>query len=48
MWWGTPVIPANWEVEVGGMQSEADPGKVSRKPYLKNKLKPKDWGWGGL
>jgi hypothetical protein len=35
-----PVIPATWEVEVGGSQSEASLWK-NVKPYLKNKLKKK-------
>jgi hypothetical protein len=30
-------IPATWEVEVGGLRSEAGPDK-SMRPYLKNKL----------
>jgi hypothetical protein len=40
MWWHMPEIPATWEVEVGGSQLEASPGKCMR-PYLKNKLKQK-------
>jgi hypothetical protein len=35
-----PVIPATKEAEVGGSESEADPGKIKR-PYVKNKLKAK-------
>jgi hypothetical protein len=31
------VIPATWNVEVGGLRSEIGPGKNMR-PYLKNKL----------
>jgi hypothetical protein len=34
------VIPATWEAEVGGLQSEASPGK-SMRPYLKNKPESK-------
>jgi hypothetical protein len=39
-----PVIPATWEVEVGGSQFKANQGKVSWRPYLKNKLKAKELG----
>jgi hypothetical protein len=38
-----PVIPASWEANVGGSQSEATMGK-SRKPYLKNKQEAKGLG----
>jgi hypothetical protein len=38
-----PVIPATWEVEVGGWLFEAGSDKSSR-PYLKNKLKAKGLG----
>jgi hypothetical protein len=34
------VLPATWEVEVGGLWSVAGLGK-SMRPYLKNKLKAK-------
>jgi hypothetical protein len=40
-----PLIPAAWEAEMGGSQSEASSGK-SRGPYLKNKLKAKGLGEG--
>jgi hypothetical protein len=32
-----PIIPATWEVEVGGSQSKASPGKVERRLHLKIK-----------
>jgi hypothetical protein len=32
------VIPATLEAEVRGSQFEVCPGKVSARPYLKNKL----------
>jgi hypothetical protein len=38
-----PVIPATWEVEVGGSRSEVSTGKVIR-PYLKMKIKTKEPG----
>jgi hypothetical protein len=40
-----PVIPATWEMETGESQSEVGLGKSGR-PYLKNKVKAKDWGCG--
>jgi hypothetical protein len=40
MWWLMSMIPATWEAEVGGLQSEASPGK-SMRPYLKNKPESK-------
>jgi hypothetical protein len=33
------VAPATWEAAVGGPPSKASLGKVSARPYLKNKLK---------
>jgi hypothetical protein len=36
-----PIIPANWEAEAGESCSKADLGKISKRPYLKNRLKPK-------
>jgi hypothetical protein len=44
-WWSTSVIPATWEAEVGESWFEVSQGKSSR-PFLKNKLKQKDWGQG--
>jgi hypothetical protein len=38
-----PVIPAIWEVEVGGSWLMASPGK-RRRPYMKNKPKAKRAG----
>jgi hypothetical protein len=38
-----PIILAIQEAEVGGLWSEASPGKIMR-PYLKNKLKAKALG----
>jgi hypothetical protein len=35
------IIPANKEVEVGRLLSDAAPGKASMRPYLKNQLKKK-------
>jgi hypothetical protein len=40
-----PVIPTFWETEAGRSQSEAGMGR-NVKPYLKNKLKQKNWGCG--
>jgi hypothetical protein len=34
-WWCMPVIPAKWEVEVGGSQTEVSP----RQKYKKKKKK---------
>jgi hypothetical protein len=42
MWWHMHVVPATQEGEVGGSSSEAILDKSVR-PYLKNKLKQKDW-----
>jgi hypothetical protein len=40
------VVPATWDVEIGGSWFETTQGKNER-PYLKNKLKMyKDWGHG--
>jgi hypothetical protein len=36
-----PVVPVKWEAEAGGSQLEASLGKVSVRPYLKNKLNAK-------
>jgi hypothetical protein len=41
MWWFAPVSPATQEGEVRGLQLKASLGKVSTRPYLKNKLKIK-------
>jgi hypothetical protein len=41
VWWCTPVIPATREVKVGKLQIQASLNKVSRRPYLKSKLKIK-------
>jgi hypothetical protein len=42
------MVPATKE-ETGGTQSKASPGKVSGRPYLKNKLKAKGLSaWGKL
>jgi hypothetical protein len=35
------VVPAIWQLELGGSQLEASLDKVSVRPYLKNKLKAK-------
>jgi hypothetical protein len=43
MWWHMPVIPATEEVDVGGMQLEADLGKSVR-PYVKFKRTAKGQG----
>jgi hypothetical protein len=40
-WWFMPIIPPTQKAEVGGLQFEAGPGKVSMRSYLKNKLKAK-------
>jgi hypothetical protein len=40
-----PVVPAAWEVVVRGSCSKASSGKVSMRPYLKNKLKAKGLKW---
>jgi hypothetical protein len=40
-WWLTIVVPVSWEVEVRGSQFKASPGKVTAKPYVKNK---RAWG----
>jgi hypothetical protein len=41
-WWFTLVIPATWEIQVGGLRSKVSPSKKKRmKPYLKNNLKQK-------
>jgi hypothetical protein len=40
----TPVIPATQEAEAGGPRSWAGLGKVSVRPYEKNKLKAKRAG----
>jgi hypothetical protein len=45
-WWYTPLIPATQEAETGGSWFEASLAKVSMRPYLKNKLKAKDWRCG--
>jgi hypothetical protein len=44
--WHMPVIPTTQELEVGGLRFQANLGKVSMRPYMKNKLKPKDLGHG--
>jgi hypothetical protein len=44
VWWYIPVIPATQEAEVGRSPFEAILGKVSMRPYLKNKLKQKRAG----
>jgi hypothetical protein len=44
-WWHSPVIPATWEAEVRGLQSEAGPGE-SKRLYLKNKVELKAQGLG--
>jgi hypothetical protein len=42
--WGfTGVIPATWEVEIGGSQSEVGPGKSTR-PNMKKQSKTKELG----
>jgi hypothetical protein len=46
MYWSKPIIPAAWEVEVGGSLFEASLGKISMRLYLKNKLNTKDRGLG--
>jgi hypothetical protein len=40
-----PIIPPTQKAEVGGLQFEAGPGKVSMRSYLKNKLKAKELGY---
>jgi hypothetical protein len=40
-----PVIPTAQEAEIGGSQFMASLGKVTVRPYLKNKLKTKSLGW---
>jgi hypothetical protein len=46
MWWGMFVISATREAEIGGLQFEASPGKVSTKVYLKNRLEAEEvWLW---
>jgi hypothetical protein len=40
------IIPATQEAEIGGSHSETGPEKVNLRPYLKNKLKQKDWVHG--
>jgi hypothetical protein len=43
-WWCKSVILTPWEVEMGGLSSEASQGKSTR-PYLKKQTrKQKDWG----
>jgi hypothetical protein len=34
-WWYTPVIPATWEVEVGGLGFKVRAEKKLARPYLK-------------
>jgi hypothetical protein len=34
VWWPVPVVPATWEVEVGGSWFEASPGKIRARLYL--------------
>jgi hypothetical protein len=29
-WWYTPVIPATWEVDMGGLRLKANPDKTAR------------------
>jgi hypothetical protein len=41
VWWCTPGFPAIWEADTGELQFEAIWGKVSPRPYRKNKLKTK-------
>jgi hypothetical protein len=40
-----PVIPATKEAEVGESRSEVNLSKVSRRLYLKNKIKAKGLGY---
>jgi hypothetical protein len=39
--WYIPIIPATLEAQIGGSQFKTSSGKVSMRPYLKNKLKGK-------